>query len=140
MRTTVVTGYLWWMPGSEPGSPFSRPGATGGQNGPAELVDLVIAYGRQELVGPVQRQIRGLGRGVAGAVLLATGTILLALGFVRALQVEFGGLGRIPSSDVFGSSGHLSGTWTWVPYMAAALFCLLVAAFCALRIVRGNQR
>ncbi len=52
MRTTVVTGYLWWMPGSEPGSPFSRPGATGGQNGPAELVDLVIAYGRQELVGP----------------------------------------------------------------------------------------
>ncbi len=59
---------------------------------------------------------------------------------MRALQVEFGGLGRIPSSDVFGSSGHLSGTWTWVPYMAAALFCLLVAAFCAMRIVRGNQR
>lgn len=128
------------MPDSQPGGPVARRGATGVQNGPGELVDLVIAYGQQELVGPVQRQVRGLGRGIAGAILLATGTLLLALGFVRALQVEFGNLGKIPAKDVFGSSGHLSGTWTWVPYMGAALFCLLVAAFCVFRITRGNQR
>jgi hypothetical protein len=128
------------MPGSEPGGPVVRRGATGVQGGPGELVDLVIAYGQQELVGPVQRQVKGLGRGIAGAVLLATGTVLLAIGFLRALQVEFGGLGRVAASTVFGSSGHLSGTWTWVPYIGAALFCLLVAAFCAMRITRGSQR
>jgi hypothetical protein len=129
------------MPGSEPGGgPLARRGATDFQSGPAELVDLVIAYGQQELVGPVQRQVRGLGRGIAGAVLMATGTVLLTLGFVRALQVEFGGLGHVPSSTVFGSSGHLSGTWTWVPYIGGALFCLLVAIFCVMRITRGNER
>jgi hypothetical protein len=130
------------MAATEPGGPLSRRDGNGGgiQSGPAELVDLVIAYGQQELVGPVQRQIRGLGRGIGGAILMATGTILLALGCVRALQVEFGNLGHLPAKDVFGSSGHLSGTWTWVPYFAAALFCLLVAAFCVWRITRGSQR
>lgn len=110
------------------------------QGGPGELVDLVIAYGQQELVGPVQRQVKSLGRGLGGAILMATGTVLLALGFLRALQVEFGGLGRELSSVVYGSSGQLSGNWSWVPYIGAALFCLLVAAFCALRIMRGNER
>jgi hypothetical protein len=127
------------MPGSEPGSPLTRRGATGLDGGPGELVDLVIAYGQQELVGPVRRQVKGLGRGIAGAVLVALGTVLLGIGFLRALQVEFAGAGRIPASAVFGSSGHLSGNWTWVPYMGAALFCLVVAAFCASRIIRGGR-
>ena len=65
---------------------------------------------------------------------------MLALGFLRALQVEFGGLGQATSSEVYGSSGQLSGNWSWVPYIAAALFCLLVAAFCVYRIMRGNER
>ncbi len=128
------------MPGSEPGGLETRRSSTGLQGGPGELVDLVIAYGQQELVGPVQRQVRSLGRAIAGAVLMATGTVLLALGFLRALQVEFGGLGQALSSEVYGSSGQLSGNWSWVPYIGAALFCLLVAAFCAFRIMRGNER
>jgi hypothetical protein len=128
------------MPGSEPGGLEARRSSTGLQGGPGELVDLVIAYGQQELVGPVQRQVKSLGRAIAGAVLMATGTLLLALGFLRAMQVEFGGLGRALSSEVYGSSGHLSGNWSWVPYIGAALFCLLVAAFCVFRIMRGNER
>jgi hypothetical protein len=128
------------MPGSEPGGLEARRSSTGLQGGPGELVDLVIAYGQQELVGPVQRQVRSLGRAIAGAVLMATGTVLLALGFLRALQVEFGGLGQALSSEVYGSSGQLSGNWSWVPYIGAALFCLLVAAFCVFRIMRGNER
>jgi hypothetical protein len=128
------------MPGSEPGGLDTRQGPTALPGAPGELVDLVIAYGQQELVGPVQRQVKNLGKGIAGAVLLATGTVLLALGFLRALQVEFGGLGRALSSAVYGSSGHLSGNWSWVPYIGAALFCLLVAAVCVMRITRGNQR
>jgi hypothetical protein len=128
------------MPGSEPGGLETRRSSTGLQGGPGELVDLVIAYGQQELVGPVQRQVKSLGRAIAGAVLMATGTVLLALGFLRALQVEFGGLGQALSSEVYGSSGQLSGNWSWVPYIGAALFCLLVAAFCVFRIMRGNER
>ena len=128
------------MAGSEPGGLDTRRGVTGLPGGTGELVDLVIAYGQQELVGPVQRQIRSLGRAIGGAVLMATGTVLLALGFLRALQVEFGGVGQVPSSVVYGSSGALSGNWSWVPYVTAAVFCLLVAAFCVLRIMRGNER
>jgi hypothetical protein len=127
------------MSGSEPGG-LDRRSGTGLQGGPGELVDLVIAYGQQELVGPVQRQVKNLGRGIGGAILLATGTLLLALGFLRALQVEFGGLGQVPSSVVYGSSGALSGNWSWVPYILAAVFCVLVAAFCVWRIMRGNVR
>jgi phosphotransferase system glucose/maltose/N-acetylglucosamine-specific IIC component len=128
------------MAGSEPGGLDTRRGVTALPGGTGELVDLVIAYGQQELVGPVQRQIRSLGRAIGGAVLMATGTVLLALGFLRALQVEFGGVGHLPSSVVYGSSGALSGNWSWVPYVVAMVFCLLVAAFCVLRIMRGNER
>jgi hypothetical protein len=127
------------MSGIEPRG-LGRSSGTGLQSGPGELVDLVIAYGQQELVGPVQRQVKNLGRGIGGAILLATGTLLLALGFLRALQVEFGGLGQVPSSVVYGSSGALSGNWSWVPYILAAVFCVLVAAFCVWRITRGNVR
>ncbi len=46
---------------------------------------------------------------------MATGTVLLALGFLRALQVEFGGVGRLPSSMVYGSSGHFQVTGRGCP-------------------------
>ena len=40
----------------------------------------------------------------------------------------------------FGAGAHLSGDWSWVPYMGGVLFCLLVAGFCVLRIVKGVAR
>ena len=142
------------MPGRAPGS--------GTKDGVAEFVQLVIAYAKQETVDPVLKQAKTLGKGVAGAALLAFGTVLLAIGFVRALQTELGGgtsvvgafasarlTQKVPSAvavpvlrgaDPYGAGGHLSGDWSWVPYMGGALFCLAVAGFCVFRIVKGTDR
>lgn len=107
--------------------------------GVSELVDLVVAYAKQETVEPVQRQVKALGRGVAGAGLLAFGTVLLAIGFLRALQVEFGGAGR-PAVNPYGTVGHLSGNLSWVPYVGAAMFCLLVTVGCVVMILRQGRQ
>jgi hypothetical protein len=110
------------------------------EGGAPELVQLVIAYAQQEVVEPVVQQGKNLGISLGGALLMAIGTVLLAFGFIRALQVEFGGAGKELPKNVYGSVGHLSGTWTWVPYMAAAIFCALVAYYCITRITRGVNK
>ncbi len=140
------------------------PGRTAGagpKDSVTELVKLVVAYAKQETVDPVVKQAKVLGKGVAGAALLALGTLLLALGFLRALQVEFGGGGKAdvvatrllinPSAlgagaarvsvaaYPYGTGAHLSGDWSWVPYMGGTLFCLAVAGFCVLRILKGAR-
>ncbi len=144
----------------------------------SDLLQLIIAYAKQETLDPVMRQLKKLGWGVAGGACMALGTAFLALGFVRALQTEFGTarptLARFalttplraaptvvyvsPRSGTvtgvvsaqlphgaalgspFGAGAHLSGDWSWVPYMGGVLFCLLVAGFCVLRIVKGVAR
>ena len=142
-----------------------RKSAGGTKDELTELVKLVIAYAKQETLDPVVAQAKALGKGLAGALLLAIGTVLLAVGFLRSLQVEFGGVGRslalsrptslpvqratgIPAGTVigrvvgapYGTGAHLSGDWSWVPYMGGALLCLLVAVFCVLRIVKGSRQ
>jgi hypothetical protein len=156
------------MPGRKPGTEKRRQGA-GAKDGASELLELVVAYVKQETLDPVVRQLRSLGRGIAGAALLSMGTVLLGLGFLRALQAEFGGAtGVVKSSPLvivatraarssvetvlpvrsvanlsvvnlnrYGLGAHLSGDWSWVPYMGGALFCVAIAAFCATRIRRG---
>jgi len=107
-------------------------------------MELVVAYAKQETVEPVRRQVKNLGKGLGGALLLAVGTVLLAIGFVRALQVEFGGAGRVYGTGIvvsaYGSVGHLSGNFSWVPYMGAALFCLLVSAGCVGVVLRRGRQ
>jgi hypothetical protein len=110
------------------------------EGGAPELVQLVIAYAQQEVVDPVVQQGKNLGISLGGALLMAIGTILLSFGFIRALQVEFGGAGRELAQKVYGSVGHLSGTWTWVPYMGAAIFCALVAYYCIRKITQGMSK
>jgi hypothetical protein len=55
-----------------------------------ELIDLVVAYFKQETLEP----LKGLGRyiafGLLGAVTLGTGIFFLAMGALRALQTETG--------------------------------------------------
>jgi hypothetical protein len=140
-----------------------RTAGSGTKDGVAEFVQLVVAYAKQETVDPVVKQAKTLGKGIAGAALLAFGTVLLAIGFVRALQTELGGGTTFLSRSVayaplahraprgvalpvlagarpYGVGGHLSGDWSWVPYMGGALFCLAVAGFCVFRIVKGTSR
>jgi hypothetical protein len=124
-------------------------------------LDYVLAYAKQETLDPVVRQAKALGRGIAGAVLLSIGTVLLAVGFLRALQAQFGSTSATTASSAgsalraralapllrasapsnpYGSGHPLSGNWSWVPYMGGVLFCVLVAAFCVTRILRGARR
>jgi len=118
--------------------PTSPPGHQGRADDVAGLVRLVVAYAKQETVDPVRAQVRHLGRGLGGALLLAVGTVLLAIGFVRALQVELGaGSGSVAS---FGSGGHLSGDFSWAPYMGATVFCLAVSAGCVLLALKRGRR
>ncbi len=167
------------MPGRKRESGRRKAGG-GAKDGASDLLQLIIAYAKQETLDPVLRQLKKLGWGVAGGACMALGTAFLALGFVRALQTEFGtsrqpalaGLRALSSPPTvvhssavsgssvsfqvavpnngffirsglvsqFGTGAHLSGDWSWVPYMGGVLFCLLVAGFCVLRIVKGVAR
>ena len=60
------------------------------RQGLAEVVDLVKAYVRQELLGPLQGAGRWISMGLAGSLALVVGVILLLLSLLRALQTETG--------------------------------------------------
>ncbi|MYA14100.1 MAG: hypothetical protein F4Z26_05215 [Acidimicrobiaceae bacterium] len=66
-------------------------------------MDLVKAYVRQELLGPLQGAGRWVSMGLAGSLALVVGVILLMLSLLRALQTETG--------TVF------AGSLSWIPYL-----------------------
>lgn len=68
-----------------------------------ELWELLVAYARQETIGPLKGLGRYLGFGVGGALLVALGVILLALAGLRALQTETG--------------STFTGNLSWIPYL-----------------------
>ena len=55
-----------------------------------EVIDLVKTYAMQETLAPVRGAGRWVGFGLAGAVLIGSGTLLLVLGLLRLVQNEFG--------------------------------------------------
>ena len=79
-----------------------------------ELRELVVAYAKQETVDP----LKGLGRyvafGVAGALLIGSGFVFLALGALRALQGDHRG-------------PHFTGNWSWAPYAIVVVGSLVIA-------------
>jgi ABC-type Mn2+/Zn2+ transport system permease subunit len=87
-----------------------------------ELVQLVVAYFKQETVEPVKGLARFVAAGVAGSFLLGIGLVLIVVGGLRALQTE--------------TDNHLTGHLSWVPYAIALVFCALVAAIAVKRATR----
>jgi len=83
-----------------------------------DLPDLLKRYVRQETLDPLRSLGRFMGFGLAGALLLAAGCLLLAVGGLRLLQ-EWDALG---------------GNWSWVPYVAVAVVLGGTAALAASRI------
>ena len=73
------------------------------RQGVVEVVDLVKAYARQELLGPLQGAGRWVYMGLAGSVALVVGVLLLTLSLLRALQTETG--------TIFAASR------SWIPYL-----------------------
>jgi hypothetical protein len=94
-----------------------------------ELWELVVAYVKQETLEPLKALGRFVGFGLAGGVLLSAGAVLIGVGGLRAIQTE--------------ARRHLAGNWSWVPYMAIVLYCLIVAGLAVSRIAkvpRGRAR
>ncbi len=80
-----------------------------------ELWELLKDYAAQETIGPLQNLKRQAGFGLAGSVLVALGSFLLALSLVRWMQT------------------HLQ--WTedhnWSQYLAGVFFLAVVCALAA---------
>jgi hypothetical protein len=84
-----------------------------------ELVQLVLAYARQQTVDPLKTLLRFVMFGLAGSIVLGLGLVLLILSGLRALQTQTGS----------NFTGHLS----WIPYavavaVGAALIGLAIVA------------
>ncbi|HSO95724.1 MAG TPA: hypothetical protein VLV81_06755 [Acidimicrobiia bacterium] len=89
-----------------------------------ELRDLIVAYVRQETIVPIKNLGRYILFGLAGALLLGLGVVLLAVGVLRLLQTETG------------STFH--GDWSWAPY--GIVFVVLLAGGAATWKARGVRR
>ena len=84
----------------------------------SELFELTKSYARQETVDPLKGVGRYLAFGMAGALALGIGVILLMLAGLRALQTETG--------------STFTGNWSWLPYLivltgGAALIALALS-------------
>lgn len=88
----------------------------------AEIVDLVVAYARQETIEP----LRGAGRwilwGVVSMALVSVGMVLVALGLLRLVQ------------DL--SSGVFDGPWSFVPYVFGTMFAVVVVGVALFQVRR----
>jgi amino acid transporter len=88
----------------------------------SELWELTTTYAKEQTVDPLKGLGRFLAAGLAGAVLLGTGVILLALSALRALQTQTG--------DAF------DGNWSWAPYLIVLVGAAFVMALAISRISR----
>jgi hypothetical protein len=85
-----------------------------------DVIDLVKTYAKQETLGPLKGIGRKIGLGLAGALSLGVGLLLISLGLLRLVQTK---IPRIAQ-----------GAWSWVPYCIVFTFCVLVTAFALSRI------
>lgn len=92
----------------------------------ADALHLVVDYVKQETLTP----LKGLGRflvfGIAGAVILGAGLVLLLVALLRGLQTTTG--------SAFG--GHLD----WLPYVIVGGAAIVLMALAAWRVVRGGAQ
>lgn len=92
---------------------------------PAELLQLLRDYAKQETIDPLRSVGRFLGYGLAGAILFAIGSVFGVVAVLRVLQEETG--------------AHLTGSWNFVPYAAALLLTVIVVVACIRTITKPNR-
>lgn len=101
-----------------------RSPVSGDDGSVGDVIDLVKAYALQETVGPLKGAGRWLGFGVAGAVCLALGLVLVSLGALRFIQTQW--------ASVF------DGAWSFVPYLIVLVMVLAVTALALSRVSRAT--
>ena len=87
-----------------------------------ELWELSAAYAKQETIDPLTGLAQFLRNGLAGALVLGVGTLLLLLALLRFLQTETG--------------STFTGNLTWVPYVIVVLAACAVLGLAVWRIVK----
>lgn len=92
----------------------------------SDLKDLLVAYAKQETLGPLSNIKRYLARGLAGSVLVGLGLLLLALSGLRALQTQTG--------------STFTGNWSWAPYAIVLVGLVLAIALLASFIDRSRSK
>lgn len=85
-----------------------------------DLWQLTRDYAKQETIDPLKSLGRFLGYGIGGALALSLGLLFGAVAVLRALQTETG--------------DHLTGSWNFLPYVAALAFTLISAGLAVLAI------
>ncbi len=90
-----------------------------------ELIDLVVTYAKQQTLEPLKQLGRWVAFGLAGALLVGVGFLLVGLGVLRALQGD-------PSV-----ARHLAGHWSWVPYLVTVVLLGAVIALMVSRMSHG---
>ena len=79
-----------------------------------ELIDLVVAYARQETVEPLRGAGRWIAVGLFSMGFISVGMVLVSLGLLRAVQ-DIGGTAFV-------------GAWSFVPYVFGVVFASVVVA------------
>jgi hypothetical protein len=90
----------------------------------ADVVELLKTYAKQETIGPIKNAGRFLGFGVAGAMALGVGGIIVLLGVLRLVQTEVGRTAR--------------GSLSWLAYLIVLAVCGLGIALAISRIKRDS--
>jgi hypothetical protein len=72
-----------------------------------DVVEMVIAYAKQETIEPLRGAGRWIGWGLASMVFISAGIVLLVLAALRLLQ----------------GVSAFEGAWSWVPYGLCLVIC-----------------
>ena len=84
---------------------------TGGSDtSDSDIVELVVAYAKQETIGPLRGVGRWIGWGIASMIFVSVGIVLVILGSLRLMQ----------------SFSAFDGAWSWVPYGTCLVLCAAV--------------
>jgi uncharacterized membrane protein len=90
----------------------------------SDVVESVKQYARQETIEPLRGALRWLAFGIAGALAIGLGLVLVVLGVLRLSQ-DF-------------LSSQLNGAWTFVHYVIAAVFSLVVVVLALSRVQKKS--
>lgn len=91
----------------------------------SELWTLTLGYAKQEIKDPLTGLVSYVAWGVVTMVLLGVGSILLAIGALRALQTETG--------------STFTGNLSWAPYGIVLVGAIVVLGLVGALIMRGKQ-